>query len=249
MGTGYSTRTLARARVRPQVCVVDELRISELFVSLQGEGASIGVPATFLRLGDCNLNCQYCDTRYTWDWQRHIRRDQLTVETIFVAAARIRRFAPRRLVITGGEPLLQQAALEELITELREFFVEIETNGTLAPSQRLSTCVGQWNVSPKLSSSSVDLPSRIKPDALSAFRDTQRSWLKFVVCGPSDLPEIKELVVSLHWPPDKVILMPEAATAAQLAERSIPVAEAALEYGYRFSTRLHVALWNNERAR
>lgn len=226
-----------------------ELRISELFTSLQGEGASIGEPATLLRLGDCNLSCKYCDTRYSWDWQKYARREELTDEDVFVTAARIRAFAPRRLVVTGGEPLLQLDSLEDLLAELSEFFVEVETNGTLAPSPGLSARVEQWNVSPKLSNSGLEPVRRVKLDVLTTFRDTERAWLKLVVSEPADLTEVHELVTSLNWPLEKVILMPMASTASQLAEFSTPIAEAALEQGYRFSTRLHLLLWDNERGR
>lgn len=225
------------------------LRISELFTSLQGEGASAGAPATFLRLGDCNLNCRYCDTPYSWDWHHYDRGIELVDEDVLVTASRIRAFATRRLVITGGEPLLQQPALEALTRELSEFVFEIETNGTVAPSAALIAVVHQWNVSPKLASSNVSLNRRRKLDVLDTFRDTGRAWLKFVVCGPGDLGEIEQLVDSARWPADRVILMPEGRTPALLSERSPEVAQAALARGYRFSTRLHVMLWSDVRGR
>jgi len=225
------------------------LRISELFTSLQGEGASAGVPATFLRLGDCNLNCRYCDTPYSWDWRNYDRKSELADEDVLVTASRIRALAPCRLIVTGGEPLLQQAALLALIGELSGFAVEVETNGTVAPSEALRTAVHQWNVSPKLASSSVSFDQRRRLDVLDAFRRTERAWLKFVVCEPGDLNEIEELVVAVDWPRDRVILMPEARTGAQLSERSPMIAQAAIEHGYRFSTRLHVMLWGDTRGR
>lgn len=225
------------------------LRISELFASLQGEGASMGAPATFLRLGDCNLDCQYCDTRYSWDWQLYTRKVELIEEDFLVTAARVRALVPRRLVITGGEPLLQQAALQELVDELTEFAVEVETNGTTIPSARLKARVAQWNVSPKLSNSGVEQARRLNLDALLTLRDTGRAWLKLVVVTLDDLSEIHRLVTCTSWPTDKVILMPEATNRTQLMERSTGVAEAALQHGFRFSTRLQVLLWGNERGR
>ena len=238
-----------RAPERTSFGAVTTLRISEVFASLQGEGASVGMPATFLRLGDCNLSCQYCDTAYSWDWRRYDRKLELFEEPVLVTAARIRQLAPRRLVITGGEPLLQQAALEPLVQELREFCVEVETNATIVPSQGLLEGVTQWNASPKLASSGMPQPQRAKPEVLAALLGTQRAWLKFVVTGTEDLDEIRQLVQSSQWPVEKVILMPEARTAAELRDRSTPIAEAAMQHGYRFSTRLHVLLWQNARGR
>lgn len=225
------------------------LRISELFASLQGEGASAGLPAAFLRLGDCNLNCRYCDTPYSWDWRQYDRKTELIEEDLLVTAARIRALAPRRLVITGGEPLLQQQALEELVTQLCEFAVEVETNGTITPSATLSHGIAQWNVSPKLASSGVAEAHRFKLEALEALRDTERAWLKWVVVAKEDLDEIHRWVTTLHWPKERVILMPEAKSPSQLAERSSLVAEAAMQHGFRFSTRLQVLLWGNERGK
>jgi len=228
---------------------VTALRISEVFASLQGEGASAGVPATFLRLGDCNLSCRYCDTPYSWDWQHYDRRTELYEEDFLVTAARVRAFVPRRLIVTGGEPLLQQSALGSLVSELNEFVVEIETNGTILPSESLRSSVAQWNVSPKLSSSGMPEDQRVKLEVLAAFRETRRGWLKCVVVNMQDLDEIRSIVTAANWPLENVILMPEATSPAQLAERSPLVAEAALQYGFRFSTRLQVLLWNNTRGR
>ncbi len=228
---------------------MSSLRVSEVFTSLQGEGVSAGVPATFLRLGDCNLSCRYCDTPYSWDWQRYDRKSELSIEDVLVTAARIRQFAPRRLVITGGEPLLQQAALELLVGELREFFVEVETNGTICSSDPLRSSVGQWNVSPKLSNSGIEEAHRIKRDVLAGFLETKRAWLKFVVVDSQDLDEVLRVVFAVNWPSENVILMPEARSPADLAARSAWVAEAAVQFGFRFSTRLQVLLWKNERGR
>jgi 7-carboxy-7-deazaguanine synthase len=144
---------------------------------------------------------------------------------------------------------LQQSAVAALAGELPEFLLEVETNGSVAPSDALRAIVHQWNVSPKLTSSGVSLHHRRKPEALEAFRATERAWLKFVVCKPEDLQEIEDIVRGTRWPSDRVILMPEARTPAQLAERSPEVAKAALDRGYRFSTRLHVMLWGDVRGR
>jgi organic radical activating enzyme len=223
------------------------LRVSELFTSLQGEGASAGEPAVFLRLGDCNLNCRFCDTRYSWDWEHYQRREELTERDVLDLARQVRSCGPRRLVITGGEPLLQQTSLEELLQLLADYVVEVETNGTLLPSTGLASRVDQWNVSPKLSNSDVRQCTRLKPDILVALRDTDRAWLKFVVADPGEIAEVNEVVTLTHWPLYRVILMPQAQDAAELSARSGWVANAAIEHGFRFSTRLHLLLWGNSR--
>src|SRR5512139_1018185 len=108
----------------------------EIFYSIQGEGANIGRPAVFLRLGLCNLHCSWCDTRYTWDWQSFNPQEQLLEISCEEAAREILKHNCRYVVITGGEPLIQQEQLRPLCEDLksRGFDIEFETNGTLVPN-------------------------------------------------------------------------------------------------------------------
>ena len=205
------------------------------------------MPCTFLRLGDCNLNCYYCDTRYAWDWQRYERRKELREREIRELAHEIRALVPRRLVVTGGEPLLQQPSLEELLSELPDFVVEVETNGTVAAGGELLQTVAQWNVSPKLSNSGIIRFSRIKFEVLRTFCSVNTAWLKLVLSDPAQLIEIEEIVSVLDWPRHRVVLMPQGQTPEELTTRSGWVAEVALQRQFRFSTRLQVLLWGNMR--
>ncbi|MGC4069684.1 MAG: hypothetical protein QM784_34500 [Polyangiaceae bacterium] len=84
---------------------------------------------------------------------------------------------------------------------------------------------------------------------LTTFRNTDRAFLKFVISNPGDVDEALSLTRELSFPNTHVILMPEGRTARELSERSPWVAAAALQHGFRFSTRLHVLLWNDERGR
>ena len=117
------------------------------------------------------------------------------------------------------------------------------------PADVLAGRVDQWNVSPKLSNSGVRQFTRIKPDVLAALRETQKAWLKFVVAEPEQVTEVLEVVAAVQWPSHRVILMPQALDATELAARSAWVAHAAIERGFRFSTRLHLLLWGNSRGR
>ena len=74
------------------------------------------------------------------------------------------------LIITGGEPLLQQEGLIEWLSAFeKKPFIEVETNGTILPKTKLSTFIGQWNVSPKLSNSGETITKRLKQDAMDWF--------------------------------------------------------------------------------
>ncbi|HLV64768.1 MAG TPA: 7-carboxy-7-deazaguanine synthase QueE [Polyangiaceae bacterium] len=228
----------------------DVLKLSETFSSLQGEGRSTGAPAFFVRLALCNLRCEFCDTRYTWDFERFdYAREVRTVPVAAVAEA-IAAAPERRVIVTGGEPLLQRAALEALLEQVPDdVLVEVETNGTLAPGPFLERRVAQWNVSPKLASAGDPEHKRIRRSTLLVLRDTGRADLKLVVRDRADVTEALALATSLEWPRDRVWLMPEAASRAEHDARAPDVAAACSEHGVRFSPRLHVVLWGGERGR
>ena len=232
----------------------------EVFHTLQGEGTSLGAPAVFLRLSRCNLSCQWCDTPYTWNFSDSDRsRPELPQfdrksQTIALPPAEVRevlsQFPCDRLVITGGEPLLQQKEIVELLTDWSRYpQVEIETNGTVTPLPALVPLVSQFNVSPKLAHSGDSADQRLRPKALSAFQQLPRAWFKFVVTELSGLDEIEDLIATYALPRDRVLLMPEGRSAAAMAKSSLPLAEACIARGLRFSPRLHVLLWGDERAK
>jgi len=224
------------------------LKVSEVFESLQGEGASTGAPCIFVRLAQCNLHCSWCDTKYTWDFD-HYKYEQEVREQPSAEVAHLVNAAPsRRLVLTGGEPLLQQRALKEFFARLApDIAVEVETNGTIVPEAAALSRVNQWNVSPKLTNAGDPEQFRIRPEALRALRDSGRAYLKLVVTGDADFAEADALVASLAWPTERVTFMPEAANREQLRARSFAVAEAARARSYRFSSRLHLELWGGRR--
>ena len=223
------------------------LKVSETFESLQGEGVSAGAPAIFVRLAQCNLHCVWCDTKYTWDFERYRYDDEVHEQSARDVARQVNASPSRRLVLTGGEPLLQQRALKEFFARLApEVIVEVETNGTIAPEPETLLRVNQWNVSAKLSSAGDPEQFRIRPEILRIFRDAG-AYLKLVVQGPADHAEADALLMLLGWQPQRVVFMPEANDREQLRARSFAVAEAARERGVRFSSRLHLELWGGRR--
>lgn len=233
-----------------------QLLVSEKFVSLQGEGISTGAPAAFLRLGNCNLACSFCDTPYTWDDSRFNLRDELCPEEISAVAAWVQRCAPGRLIVTGGEPLLQQKQLQRLLLEVdalcdvsqvARHIVEIETNGTVKPHPALLARVDQWNVSPKLKNSGEPRESRIRPAALQALYESGRAYFKFVIQSAEDVSEVDDIVAEFRLRAERVILMPEASHVAVLRERSPLVAAQAMTRRYRFSGRVHLELFGGRR--
>jgi organic radical activating enzyme len=224
------------------------LRLSEVFESIQGEGASAGESCVFVRLALCNLHCSWCDTKYTWDWDKYDYTREVRAASTSELARHLTERRARRVVLTGGEPMLQQRALAELCAKLGDtIYFEVETNGTIAPVPELAARIDQWNVSPKLAHAGDPRTARIRPKALGALAATRRAWLKLVVASDSDLVEADALVRELEWPFDRVLLMPEAATRVELRARLPLVTEAARARGYGVSPRLHVERWDGLR--
>lgn len=230
----------------------------EIFASLQGEGPSIGRPSTFVRLSRCNLACRWCDTAYTWRFEGDNRphvdglafergANQLALDEAEVAA-RIGALRPDRLVITGGEPLLQGAALARMIGVLpRPFHVEVETNGTVAPHAALDPLVDQFNVSPKLAHSGNPADLALLPERLAAWAADPRAFFKFVVAEPADLDEVLALRQTYAIPAERIFLMPEGRTSATLRERSRWLSELCGVHAFRLSDRMHIHLWGDTR--
>lgn len=221
----------------------------EIFRTVQGEGPSTGVPAVFVRLADCNLRCSFCDTAYTWDWSRHDRaRETVEVTDVVERLTKIASGA-KTVVITGGEPLLQQDDLVDVARALveRGLRIEVETNGTIIPQPALAENVAQWNVSPKLASSGNAERARLRPAALGWFATAPNAFFKFVVCSEGDLGEVDGYVETFSIPKERVLLMPEGTDAATLSERSRWLADACVARGLRLGTRLHVFLWGAKR--
>ena len=163
------------------------------------------------------------------------------------AAARIAALAPRRLVITGGEPLLQAPALTRMIALLPEMHVEVETNGTVAAPPSLGALVHQYNVSPKLKHSGNPLDMAMIPERLTAWKDEPKAYFKFVVSAPEDVLEVLSIQQSYAIEPARIFLMPEGRDSETLRERACWLAPLCSEHGFSFSDRLHIHLYGDTR--
>jgi 7-carboxy-7-deazaguanine synthase len=246
------------------------LRVSETFVSIQGEGKLAGTPSLFIRLAGCNLRCGWCDTPYaSWNPDGSIRSID---ELVTLAAAQPPGI--RHAVLTGGEPMIFPG-LCELSSRLAAprqqggaaMHITIETAGTVIPSDdRWPLACHLMSISPKLASSTPKNDPR-DPDGTWAARHEARRLnipvlnqliahsrasatdfqLKFVVCNEHDLSEIDELLASLTgWTPTDVLLMPEGVRPPTDAAKAM-VVQACLDRGFRYCPRLHIELFGNRR--
>ena len=239
------------------VLATDDTGGPEIFASLQGEGPSAGMPVAFIRLSRCNLACTWCDTAYTWRFEGDNRahRDGMTFDrkanqvklSPAEAAQRIAATGQNRLVITGGEPLMQGGALAEMLEHLPDIAVEVETNGTTKAPPRLDIRIDQYNVSPKLAHSGNAAQLALIPERLDAYGDDARAFFKFVIAEASDVDEVLELVSAHQIPAARVFLMAEGTTSEALRARQVWLSALALQHGFRMSDRLHIHLYGDTR--
>lgn len=239
------------------VLATDDNGGPEIFASVQGEGPSAGMPVAFMRLSRCNLACVWCDTAYTWHFEGDERphrsgvtfarkANQVTLDEEEVAAL-ILSLGQDRLVITGGEPLLQAPALVKLLDLLPDIAVEIETNGTTRATPRLDIRIDQFNVSPKLSHSGNPANLALLPERLDAYATDPRAWFKFVIAQPADVEEVLTLRDRYRFQADHVFLMPEGTDSETIRTREKWLAPLCLKHGFRLSDRLHIHLFGDTR--
>jgi 7-carboxy-7-deazaguanine synthase len=227
------------------------LKISEIFYSIQGEGMLAGVPSVFVRLSGCNLRCDWCDTPYA-SWKPE--GEEKLLGTIL---ADVRRNGASHVVVTGGEPMIH-AGIVQLTRKLKEIeqHITIETAGTVFEP----VVCDLMSISPKLANSTPTRREggrwaaqherlRYQPDILKQLIAAYAYQLKFVVRQPADMPEVRSIVKDIGADRDRVLLMAEGTDPGTIYERSQWIAEACKQFGYRYSPRLHIDIWGNERGK
>lgn len=218
------------------------LNVSETFGgTIQGEGRRAGWLASFLRLAGCNLTCSWCDTPYTWDWERYDRAAETHPAPVEDVAA-VLDGLPGRIVVSGGEPLLQAPALAALGALLPYRTFDVETNGT----RRLGATALMWDTitcSPKVIPSAGQDPvaTVIHPQIMEC------ADFKFVVADDKDLDAVAAWLDDTKVAADRVWLMPEGTTVDTLTARTPYVMDAAVRLGTNFTSRLHVYGWHDTR--
>src|SRR6266699_61231 len=237
---GSPGRAASRARADGR------LLVAEIFgPTFQGEGPSAGRLAAFVRLSRCQLSCVWCDTPYTWDRTRYALRAESRRMSQAEVWQAVEAIDAGLVVITGGEPLLQQDRLVWLAGMCRAAgrWTEIETNGAVVPSRAIAGANCRFNVSLKLANSGVPARRRLRPDAIRALASTGKAVWKFVVTGPADLDEIADL--QQRYGLDPVWVMPEGTTSGQILRRLRELAGPVLARGWNLTPRLHTLLWED----
>jgi organic radical activating enzyme len=225
---------------------VTTLPVAEVFgPTFQGEGPYTGVRTGFVRLGLCNLSCQWCDTPYTWDSTRYDVDRECPPTELEQVHAQLRAMDVDVVCVSGGEPLMHRAQLDKLLVPPWRWHVE--TNGTIAPPSWWSEHVEHTSVSPKINTRDP-FKKRIKLPALTAWAELgSRVAFKFVASTPADLAEVDYVVELVGIGPSRVWVMPEGSTSSEVIKRHRELAPYVLDRGWNSTTRLHTLLYEQER--
>jgi 7-carboxy-7-deazaguanine synthase len=212
----------------------DRLKITEIFLSLQGEARDAGWPTVFVRLTGCPLRCQYCDTAYAFhggEW-----RD------IDAILAEVAGYGVRHVCVTGGEPLAQKRCIT-LLQRLCDagHDVSLETSGAIDISE----------VDPRVSRV-LDIKT---PGSMEAARNrwenlpllTAHDQVKFVICDRADFDWARDIVAEHRLADTCDVLFSPSYT--QVAARELADWIVAERLPVRYQMQLHKLLWNDEPGR
>jgi len=218
----------------------NHLTVSEDFYSIQGEGFTSGHPSVFLRLSGCNLNCKFCDSKQLWTIGKKYSFTQILDKwqkngwlTHLQSGA--------HLVLTGGEPLLQQDSLFLFIQQLdktlkMQAYIELETNATILLANDFLNRINQINASPKL----------VKHKVLLQLSKLNKTKFKFVIIHKNDIDDIlNNYVTPFKIKQQNVCLMPEGKTRSAIQKKSAMVVELCKKHMLKFSPRLQINIWND----
>ncbi|MDO8463997.1 MAG: 7-carboxy-7-deazaguanine synthase QueE [Gallionella sp.] len=210
--------------------IVPQLRISEIFFSLQGETSRIGLPTVFIRLAGCPLRCAYCDTAYAFTGGQDV--------SVAEVLRQVAEYNPRHVTVTGGEPLAQKNCLP-LLSALcdKGYEVSLETSGALDIGEVDARVARVLDI--KTPASGEEVKNRWENLPLL----TQHDEIKFVLCDENDYLWANQIMQQHHLAEKCAVLFSPAhgtLNPTQLAEwilrDRLPV---------RMLLQLHKLLWNN----
>ena len=207
-----------------------ELRITEIFYSLQGEANTVGIPTVFIRLTGCPLRCVYCDSAYAFTGGK-----KMTIADII---SEVQQYHCQYITVTGGEPLAQPASLD-LMTQLADldYNISLETSGALDVSKVDQRVVKIIDL--KTPDSGEEQKNRYQ----NLDHITKKDQLKFVISSDKDYQWSKNILNEYQLLGRCEILfspVAEQQTPTELAEKIL-----ADRLPVRFQIQLHKLLWGD----
>ena len=210
------------------------LRITEIFLSLQGESRSVGLPTVFVRLTGCPLRCQYCDTAYAFHGG-----EPMSIDAVM---QRVAEYGVRHVTVTGGEPLAQKACLT-LLSQLCDagYEVSLETSGAIAVDEV------DRRVSKVMDFKTPGSGEAAKNRFANVEHLTAHDQVKFVICDRADYEWSKQVTTEQRLTERCEVLF--SPSAQQLPARELADWIVADRLPVRFQIQLHKYLWGDEAGR
>ena len=206
------------------------VKITEIFLSIQGEADAVGWPTVFVRLTGCPLRCQYCDTAYAFhggEWMSHD-----------AVLERVASFGVAHVCVTGGEPLAQKGCLELLMRLCEQGYrVSLETSGAMDVSGVDSRVTRIVDV--KTPGSGEVARNRL--ENLDVLRPDEQ--VKFVICSRSDFEWARELVKERRLHERCMVLF--SPSAGQIEARDLAQWILDERLPVRLQVQLHKYLWGD----
>lgn len=229
--------------------------LNEIYSCLQGEGPKLGHPALLVRFQICNLRCSWCDTSYTHTAQSDSLAKKFRIE-LSELVQKIKSFPETHLILTGGEPTLQNLGL--LMRTLgNSYSAEVESNGTRIPHKHIAGFLEsdydlmQWNISPKFSNANEGIVEESLMHWSSLSHKHKKVFFKFVIRKAFceiDMKETLALVEEYNIPRDRIFLMPEGVSVeSQIG--NVWLVDQCLKYGFKYTPRLHILMYGNKRGK
>ncbi len=212
-----------------------QLQITEIFYSLQGEGASTGFCTAFIRLTGCPLRCGYCDTRYAFTGG-----EAMALEEILQQVA---QYQVKYVTVTGGEPMAQPEVLP-LLSQLCDqgYEVSLETSGALDLSAVDDRVIKVMDLK---TPASGEVSANHYPNL--EWLKTQ-DQLKFVICNEGDYEWSKEKIAE-YGLADRCQLLFSACQGHHLTPTQLADWVLRDKLPVRFQLQLHRILWDDERGK
>lgn len=211
-----------------------QLRISEIFYSLQGETRTVGIPTVFIRLTGCPLRCQYCDTSYAFQGGNWMSLEEILSE--------VKKYNPTHVTVTGGEPLAQKNCLP-LLSQLcdAQYEVSLETSGALPLINVDQRVIKVMDIK---TPGSGEMQRNLFDNIVHLLPHDQ---IKFVICDKQDYEWSKQIISDYQLSQRCQILFSpsyEQLSAQQLADWIL-----ADRLKVRFQIQLHKILWGDVRGK
>jgi len=225
-----------------------QLRISEYFTTIQGEGPRAGVPSNFIRLWGCNLKCTFCDTKFSretnedgrvnWTWE---------LASCIIDCFRHPCFLRNDFVITGGEPFLQWTALADLVLKIPKDRVYIETNGTLF--HYLAQKAFPQYVARRLQRKIIPIVSPKGPlPEVNRWTWFEEVYLKIVLPqkGAETLKKMSKYIqpfLQSQIPHENIYIMPKGVTPDEVAKSVSKIMPIIMDYNLKLSPRHQISYY------